>query len=237
MNKYANDFTTSVKTYYKELSKFKTLPKDVEIDLIGKAKHNNLKAKNKILTSNLKFVFNVAKQYKGQGVPLEDLISEGNLGLVKALDRFDESKNVKFISYAVWWIKQSMQDCVKRRRTQMSIEILKDDIKQKNKSNTSNSEDVLAENNEEKNKEIDIIESETISKQDEILNKLIEKLDKRAQFIIKSYYGIGLKKNMTLDEIGKKLNLSRERVRKIKEKNLQILRSDLLSSDNFNDLF
>ena len=100
-NAYANDFTTTVKTYYNDLKKCKPISRQRESELILRAKNGDLKAQNTILEANLRFVFNVAAKYKGNGVPLSDIISEGNLGLIKAIEKFDPSKNVKFISYDV----------------------------------------------------------------------------------------------------------------------------------------
>lgn len=239
MNKYVNDFTPTVQTYYKELRKYKPISRQDEIDLIKKAKNNNLNAKNKLLTANLRFVFDVAKRYKGNGVAIEDLISEGNLGLVKAIDKFDTNKDVKFISYAVWWIRQSIQEFIKKEQIKDNFETLDDD-------NNTNS-DKLKDDDDFKDNESDSLLNKLIyndetntqlsSKQRIILNKLLGKLDSRAQFIIKAYYGFDSDDGQTLEEIGKKLNLSRERVRKIKEKNLRILRSELILNDEFSDLF
>ena len=101
-----NDFSDSVKTYYQELKRHKPLPRDVERELIVKAKAGDIEARNKILTANLRIVFNIAKKYRGHGVDLSDLISEGNDGMIKAIEKFDLSQNVKFFSYAVWWVRQ-----------------------------------------------------------------------------------------------------------------------------------
>jgi RNA polymerase primary sigma factor len=115
MNVYANDFNTTVQTYYTSLRKYKSISREKEIELFKLIKNDDEQAKKEIIESHLKFVFDVAKSYKGKGVPLEDLISEGNIGLAKAINRFDENKGVKFISYAVWWIKQSILDCLRKR--------------------------------------------------------------------------------------------------------------------------
>ena len=101
MNVYVNDFNTTVQTYYTNLKKYKPISREKEKELFKLIKNNNIEAKNELLESHLKFVFNVAKKYKGKGVPLEDLISEGNMGLTKAIEKFDDEKGVKFISYAV----------------------------------------------------------------------------------------------------------------------------------------
>ena len=239
MNSYANDFTKTVQTYYKDLKKYNPIPKDKELDLIKQAKKNNLLAQNTILSSNLKFVFDIAKKYKGKGVAMEDLIAEGNIGLVKALDKFDTSKNVKFISYAVWWVRQSMKEVIKKRQQQITIEISDEEsttpLTKKCQLHDSEDDIVLPTENMLSNED-EANSLELNNSQNKILNKLLNKLDPRARYIIKSYYGLD-KEEMTLEEIGNELNLSRERVRQIKEKNLRILRSEILLLDNFEDLF
>lgn len=237
MNRYINDFTPTVRTYYKELKKCNPIAKSAELELIKKAKNNNVLAKNQLLTANLKFVFNVAKNYKGCGVSIEDLISEGNMGLIKAIDKFDINRDVKFISYAVWWIRQSIQEFLKKKQAKDSFELLDDDNK---KSKIVNSFDDEINDEDEFDSRMVLIDdtfsNQLDGKQKTIINNLLSKLDERAQFIIKSYYGFD-SDCMTLEEIGKKLNLSRERVRKIKEKNLRILRSELLLMDDFSEFF
>lgn len=237
MNRYINDFTPTVRTYYKELKKCNPIAKSAELELIKKAKNNNVLAKNQLLTANLKFVFNVAKNYKGCGVSIEDLISEGNMGLIKAIDKFDVNRDVKFISYAVWWIRQSIQEFLKKKQAKDSFELLDDDNK---KSKIVNSFDDEINDEDEFDSRMVLIDdtfsNQLDGKQKTIINNLLSKLDERAQFIIKSYYGFD-SDCMTLEEIGKKLNLSRERVRKIKEKNLRILRSELLLVDDFSEFF
>ena len=96
MNQYANDFTETVRVYYDDLKKYKPLTKAKERRLLKKCKKGNLKAKNEILEANLKFVFDVAKHYTGRGVSISDLISEGNLGLIKSIEKFDE-ENVEYL--------------------------------------------------------------------------------------------------------------------------------------------
>lgn len=237
MNRYINDFTPTVRTYYKELKKCNPIAKSAELELIKKAKNNNVLAKNQLLTANLKFVFNVAKNYKGCGVSIEDLISEGNMGLIKAIDKFDINRDVKFISYAVWWIRQSIQEFLKKKQTKDSFELLDDDNKKPKIVNSF--DDEINDEDEFDSRMVlidDTFSNQLDGKQKTIINNLLSKLDERAQFIIKSYYGFD-SDCMTLEEIGKKLNLSRERVRKIKEKNLRILRSELLLMDDFSEFF
>ena len=113
-NQHANDFTRTTEVYFEELKRYKPLTKAKERRLLKKCKKGNLKAKNEILESNLRFVFDIAKHYTGRGVSISELISDGNVGLLRAIDKFDETKDVKFISYAVWWIKQAMLESIKK---------------------------------------------------------------------------------------------------------------------------
>ena len=123
MNQYVNDFTRTTQLYFDDLKKYKPLTKAKEKRLLKLSKKGNVKAKNEILESNLKFVFDVAKHYTGRGLSISELISEGNRGLVKAIDKFDEAKDVKFISYAVWWIRQSMFEAIKKKKLLSLVEL------------------------------------------------------------------------------------------------------------------
>jgi RNA polymerase primary sigma factor len=116
MNQYVNDFTSTVRTYYDELKKYKPLSRARERRLLKLCKRGDEKAKNELLEANLKFVFDIAKRYTGRGISIGELISEGNMGLIKAVDKFDESQDVKFISYAVWWIRHSMLDAIRKSK-------------------------------------------------------------------------------------------------------------------------
>lgn len=234
-NSCINDFNRTVRTYYKELKKYKPLDRESEKRLLKRAKENNIEAKNDLIISNLKFVFNIAKMYKGKGASIDDLISEGNLGLVKAIDKFDTSKDVRFLSYAIWWIRHSMSEYVEKKSSISNNEMSLDGNDKSVGDNlydeyNDDSDDVI--NNIEDVKE----EEKYDDFQQRRINKIILKLDERSKFIIKSYFGFG-KKSMSLEEIGKELCLSRERVRKIKEKSLRIIRSELMMSNEFSDFF
>jgi RNA polymerase primary sigma factor len=104
--------TNRINNYLNDISKFKLLKNQDEIDLAKRIKQGDQKAKEKLVSSNLRFVISVAKDYQGLGISLEDLINEGNVGLIKAAERFDETRGFKFITYAVWWIKQSIFQCI-----------------------------------------------------------------------------------------------------------------------------
>ena len=242
MNAYANDFNTTVQTYYTSLKKYKSISREKEIELFKQIRKNNNQAKNEIIESHLKFVFDVAKCYKGKGVPLEDLISEGNVGLAKAINKFDENKGIKFISYAVWWIKQSILECLRKRNKISFNEVLEED----NLSDLNNNDCFNNENDEQEfnNEEIYNITTEyddIINELNEVkrgvINRLLKKLPYRGQKIIIYYYGLNNEKEMNLEEIGNELGITKERVRQIKEKCLKILRSEILMMDNFDDLF
>jgi RNA polymerase primary sigma factor len=238
MNQYANDFTETVRVYYDDLKKYKPLTKAKERRLLKKCKKGNLKAKNEILEANLRFVFDIAKHYTGRGVPISELISDGNMGLLRAIDKFDESKDVKFISYAVWWIRQAMLESIKKKNAINFVEI------EPNTDNDSYIDKRLIEDDEDDtsfNKELsnenDEKSKEISENQRNIITNIIGTLSDRERDIIENYYGLNNSKELTLSEIGKKYNLSSERVRQIKLVSLRKLRSKILLYDDLEDLF
>lgn len=238
MNQYANDFTETVRVYYDDLKKYKPLTKAKERRLLKKCKKGNLKAKNEILEANLRFVFDIAKHYTGRGVPISELISDGNIGLLRAIEKFDESKNVKFISYAVWWIRQAMLESIKRRNAINFVEIEPntDNDSSMDKKLIEDDEDDVSFNNDFSN-ENDEKSIEVSENQRNIITSLIGTLSDRERDIVENYYGINDKKELTLTDIGKKYNLSSERVRQIKLNAIRKLRSKILLYDDLEDLF
>lgn len=242
MNVYANDFNTTVQTYYTSLRKYKSISREKEKELFKQIKNNNNEqAKNEIIESHLKFVFDVAKCYKGKGVPLEDLISEGNIGLAKAINKFDENKGIKFITYAVWWIKQSILECLKKRNKVSFNEVLEDDSLTNSNNgfcfdNVDDCNEICDENYNITTEYDDVIK-ELNEVKSNVIKKLLKKLPYRGQKIIIYYYGLDNEEEKNLEEIGQELGITKERVRQIKEKCLKILRSEILMMDNFNDLF
>ena len=229
MNQYANDFTETVRVYYDDLKKYRPLTKAKERRLLKKCKKGNLKAKNEILESNLRFVFDIARHYTGRGVPISELISDGNMGLLRAIEKFDESKDVKFISYAVWWIRQAMLESIKKKNAINFVEIEPntDNDASMDKKLIEDDEDDVSFNNDFSN-ENDEKEREIKIEQKNLVIKLLNVLDERERDVIESYYGINDKKELTLTDIGKKYNLSSERVRQIKKKGLMKLRTKML---------
>lgn len=258
----------SVDKYLHEISKEDLLSADEEVKLARKIKNNDEEALRKLIKANLRFVVSVAKQYQNQGLSLPDLINEGNLGLIKAAKRFDETKGFKFISYAVWWIRQSILQAVaeqarivrlpinkigsinKINKTLIELEqhherepslqeisrVLKlapEEIKEalRHTNKPLSMDDPL--NEEEEDSMYDVMESDKNHSPDENLmneslsreiERVLSSLTDREATIIKLYYGLGNKHPFTLEEIGEKINLTRERVRQIKEKAIKRLK-------------
>lgn len=238
MNQYANDFTRTVVAYYDDLKKYKPLTKSREKHLLRLCRNGNTKAKNELLEANLKFVFDIAKRYTGRGLSISDLISEGNMGLLRAIDKFDESKDVKFISYAVWWIRQAMSEAIKKKKMLTMVEI---DPNTSNdvvfERNVSDEEDeVLGKNDTSFSNGEEEEKKELGATQKEVVGKLLGSLNKREREIIESYYGLGNNDEMTLYEIGKKYNLSSERVRQVKLAAIRKLRSSMLMYNDMEEL-
>lgn len=237
-NQYVNDFSTTVKTYYDELKKYKPISREKERKLLFKAKNGDLDAQNEILTSNLRFVFNIASRYKGQGAAISDLISEGNLGLVKAIQKFNPERDVKFISYAVWWVRNSMQEFIKKRQACLNIEKDEDTLNIPLTSNKiPDSEDEWVERKDAMlSDEEDEAKRELHKNQRKIVNELLGILEGREKYIVEQYYGIGCKEK-NLEEIGKELGITKERVRQIKLSCLNKLRSNILLMEGADFIF
>ena len=217
---YANDFCDSVQLYYNDLKKCKPISRKEEKRLIIEAKNDNLEAKNKILTSNLRFVFDVARKYRGSGVPMADLISEGNIGLTKAIGKFDETKGVKFISYAVWWIRQSILDCIKKTKSTSDMETRESDFEP-----DANDFNIASVGFVEEDDDYEMSQDKICGKVGELLDTLSE----RERDIVKLYFGIGGNKECNLGDISEKYGLSKERVRQIKKNALKKMRVKVMS--------
>ncbi len=273
-----NRETVSLDKYLHEIGKVDLLTPDEEVTLARKLKEGDAEALNKLVKANLRFVVSVAKQYQNQGLSLPDLINEGNLGLIKAAQRFDETRGFKFISYAVWWIRQSILQAlaeqarivklplnkigsinkVNKAFTELEqlyerepsidelsdvLEIAPDDIKEALKSSSRHiSMDAPLTQDEDGNM-YDVLLSHDSPPPDrgllnDSLRKEIERalatLTPREANIIRLYFGLNGKHPHTLEEIGEVFDLTRERVRQIKEKAIkrlkQTTRSKILKS-------
>lgn len=217
--------------YFQEIKKYKQLTKEEELLLIKKAKRGDKDSLNKLINANLKFVINIAKKYIRNDVPFIDIISEGNMGLLNAVNKFDETKNIKFITYAVWWIKYYIKNYIEKyvsREDAMSDKDYVFDI-------SDDMEDDYAHNAKRINNEFENSLSILQDKQDSV-NELMECLQKRELKIIMMYFGFSEdNKGKTLEEISKEMNITKERVRQIKDKALMKMRIKALTSDNFNE--
>ena len=234
--KSVNDFERSSLTYFKEISKFEPLSKDEELKLWKDYKqNNNLEARNKLITSNLKFVANVAQKYQGLGLSYSDLIAEGNVGLIKALKKFDASKGNKMISYSVWWIRQTILEAIEKRNglegEELPCDTEQQDFLDDDSINviprTINDDFIISDTNTEFQ----------IEEQKKAVSLLIDTLNERERFIITKYYGLDNEKPKTLEEIGNILGLTKERVRQINEKSLKKLRSEALNKCITSDIY
>ena len=239
MNQYVNDFNRTTQVYYDDLKKYKPLTKAKEKRLLKLSRKGNLKAKNELLEANLKFVFDIAKHYTGRGLSISELISEGNMGLLRAVDKFDEEKDVKFISYAVWWIRQGMLEAIRKKRLITLVEI------DPTESNDSIFERKIADDEDETmggisdigfSDEAEERKKELGANQREVIGKLLNSLNTREKEIIEHYYGLSNKRELTLNEIGKKYNLSSERVRQVKLTAIRKLRSSMMMYDDMEEL-
>ena len=202
-----------------------------------------------LLEGNLRFVITVAKQYQGQGVDFSDLVAEGNIGLMKAINSFDWTKNLRFISYAVWWIRQSiLQSLNEHSRTiRIPVNVFQDLYKEKKRTdktgeriddrfaNLPSTINLQTQINEDGDTLIDLIVNKDSDMPDEVFNNdtqlkdglfsIMNVLDERERQIVEDYYGISGTPR-TLEDIGSDFNLTKERVRQIKEKALRKLRNE-----------
>ncbi len=266
-----NRETISLDKYLQEIGKVELITSDEEVELAKRIKEGDMEALERLTKANLRFVVSVSKQYQNQGLTLPDLINEGNLGLIKAAQRFDETRGFKFISYAVWWIRQSILQALaeqarivrlplnkigsinKINRTLSELEqeferppsndeiaefldISENDVKDSmNIAGRHVSMDAPLSADEDTNNMYEVMPSEDSPHPDsdlmhESLKKEIERslstLTDREANIVRYYFGINVKHALTLEEIGDEFDLTRERVRQIKEKAIRRLKQN-----------
>ena len=271
-----NRESASLDKYLQEIGRKDLITVDEEVELAHRIKQGDQAALDKLVSANLRFVVSVAKQYQNQGLSLPDLIDEGNLGLIKAAQKFDETRGFKFISYAVWWIRQSILQALaeqsrivrlplnqvgsinkiskaqsrfeqEHERRPSALELadqldvpvdkISDAMKVSGRHVSVDAPFVDGEDNslldvlpnEDSPMADQSLNQESLSKE---VNRALEQLSPRERDILKMFFGIGCQE-MTLEEIGAKFDLTRERVRQIKEKAIRRLKgqkSKLLKS-------
>lgn len=266
---FTNRESKSLDQYLQEIGRVNLITPEQEIELAIRIKQGDVKALEMLTKANLRFVVSVAKQFQNQGLSLEDLINEGNLGLIKAAKRFDETRGFKFISYAVWWIRQSIMQAIaeqsrmvrlplnrvgalnklakayrlleqeyERKPTpqelakelEMKIEDVADTLQLYGRHISMDAPFFADEDNKNSLLDTMIIDQQSPDTElmKESLKKEVEsvlaKLPEREAKVIQMYFGINDEHPATLEEIGERFNLTRERVRQIKEKALRSLR-------------
>lgn len=262
-----NRESASLEKYLQEIGHQDLLTADEEVELAQQIRKGDRKALERLTKANLRFVVSVAKQYQNKGLSLPDLINEGNLGLIKAAERYDETRGFKFISYAVWWIRQSILQAIaeqsrivrlplnqvgsvnriarelnkfeQENERKPSVEEMADridlpeeKIAEAMKINTHHVSMDAPFADGEDNSLLDFLPNTDSPSTDNVLDqeslrteigRVLDVLNDREQNVIKAFFGIGMQE-MTLEEIGDKYNLTRERVRQIKEKAIRRLR-------------
>ena len=264
-----NRESASLEKYLQEIGHEELLSPEEEVELAQRIRKGDQKALDRLTKANLRFVVSVAKQYQNQGLSLSDLINEGNLGLIKAAEKFDETRGFKFISYAVWWIRQSILQAIAEQSRIVRLPL--NQVSSVNKINQMltkfeqenerrPSVDEIAEKTELPHEKVDeamminsrhvsvdapFVEGEENSLLDVLVNDdapmadrqlvveslraeigdMLKTLNERERRVVKAFYGIG-EPELTLEEIGNKYGLTRERVRQIKEKAIRRLRNN-----------
>ncbi|CAG2533988.1 MULTISPECIES: sigma-70 family RNA polymerase sigma factor [Maribacter] len=258
----------SLEKYFQEISKIDLITADEEVELARKIREGDQKALDKLVSANLRFVVSAAKQYQNRGLRLTDLINEGNLGLVKAAKRFDETRGFKFISYAVWWIRQSILQALSKnsrmirlpqnkiavsskiyqvystleqenerppsateiaKELDMSVSKVKSSMKNSGKSISLDAPFKEGESSSLYN----VLESTSLERPDKDvmaesletdINQVLQKIPERQGDVLRLFFGLGNQPAMSLVEIGEVFDVTRERVRQIKDKGIKSLR-------------
>ncbi len=261
-------YDETLEKYLSEIDKYKLIDKEMEKRLARKVKKGNKAALQKLVRSNLRFVVSVAKKYQNRGLTLIDLISEGNMGLIRAAQKFDEEKDIRFISYAVWWIRQAILQALAEQSRVFRVPLSRAGSLYKigKKADIMTQEMMRAPTMEELSEGLDMSLSEVeetlsitqkplsletpppniedtrlteyLADDDQVspdeqamesvrydeIQRILDTLGEREAQVIRLYYGLGGKPPLTLEEIGKIMGITRERVRQIKERALHRLR-------------
>ena len=207
-------------TYFNDIQNIRRLTRREEQILSEKIQKGDEQALNKLVYHNLRFVVNIAKNYRNSNVPFADIISEGNLGLIRAAHKFDSTKGVKFISYAVWWIKNSINECIEKYNR--DNETLSYDDYTINK--CTDLDHKFEQINEDFEEKINNIQSRK-----DAIESLMKCLHEREIKILTLFFGLNGGKEMTLEEVGKEMCLTNERVRQIKDSALSKLKCEVLT--------
>src|SRR3982750_3779533 len=265
-----NRDSQAVEKYLQEISKISMITPEEETTLAQRIKMGDQRALDKLVQANLRFVVSVAKQYQHQGLSLSDLINEGNLGLIKAAQRFDETKGFKFISYAVWWIRQSIlqalaeqarilrlplnkvgltnriqkafsqleQEFEREPSAEELAELLNMDLEEVTSTLGINARHVSVDSPLSEGEEsslLDVLENHNAEKTDAALEhhqslkleieRSLQTLTERQKEVVCYFFGLGVDHPLSLEDIGERFNLTRERVRQIKDKAITKLRT------------
>lgn len=207
-------------TYFNDIQNIRRLTRREEQILSEKIQKGDEQALNKLVYHNLRFVVNIAKNYRNSNVPFADIISEGNLGLIRAAHKFDSSKGVKFISYAVWWIKNSINECIEKYNRDNET-LSYDDYTINKCTDLDNKFEQINEDFEEK--------INNIQSRKDAIESLMKCLHEREIKILTLFFGLNGGKEMTLEEVGKEMCLTNERVRQIKDGALSKLKCEVLT--------
>jgi RNA polymerase primary sigma factor len=266
-----NRESQSLEKYLQEIGKVELISPEEEVKLAERIKQGDQRALDRLTKANLRFVVSVAKQYQNQGLSLPDLINEGNLGLIKAAQRFDETRGFKFISYAVWWIRQSIlqalaeqsrivrlplnkvgltnrinkafsqleQEYEREPSAEELAELLELEIEEVSSTLSISSRHVSMDSpmsDGEENTLMDVMENPNAVATDGELDhneslrteitRSLKTLTERQQDVIKYFFGIGVDHPLSLEDIGERFNLTRERVRQIKDKAISKLKTN-----------
>ena len=266
-----NRESQSLEKYLQEIGKVEMISAEEEVDLARRIKLGDQRALDRLTKANLRFVVSVSKQYQNQGMSLPDLINEGNLGLIKAAQRFDETRGFKFISYAVWWIRQSILQALAEQSRIVRLPLNKVGLTNKiqkafqqleQKFEREPSAEELADllnmeieevraslgtsgrhisvdtplGEEEDNTLVDVMENPNADRTEKHLEhdeSLLQEIDRsmsslteRQREVLCYFFGLGIDHPMTLEDIGEKFNLTRERVRQIKDKAITKMRTN-----------